>query len=222
MYKGLLALTPGSTILHFDVIGVLAYNPDGSFDDRKAKELVNLFRPDKHDEISLLAFVQSCDSAYKKLRYLRASISNSTLIDKVLENFFNGVFSICLALGVMTILKMDPWTLLVSMSTILVSFAFAFGPSVAQIIEGCISKSLIAWYCSFHRFAEAILTIFVPVIAVRRPFDLGDRISIGDSSDKPQDGDPGYNATWFVEDCNLFTTTLRLSKSNEIATVKNG
>ncbi|KAL7500365.1 hypothetical protein ACHAWT_008467, partial [Skeletonema menzelii] len=198
LYKGLLALTPGSTILHFDVIGVLAYNPDGSFDDRKAKELVNLFRPDKHDEISLLAFVQSCDSAYKKLRYLRASISNSTLIDKVLENFFNGVFSICLALGVMTILKMDPWTLLVSMSTILVSFAFAFGPSVAQIIEGCI------------------------MIAVRRPFDLGDRISIGDSSDKPQDGDPGYNATWFVEDCNLFTTTLRLSKSNEIATVKNG
>ena len=51
---------------------------------------------------------------------------------------------------------------------------------------------------------------------------MGDRISIGDASDKPQDGDPGYNATWFVEDCNLFTTTLRLSKSNEIATVKNG
>ena len=67
-----------------------------------------------------------------------------------------------------------------------------------------------------------MLTIFAPVIAVRRPFDLGDRISIGDASDKPQDGDPGYNATWFVEDCNLFTTTLRLSKSNEIATVKNG
>eukprot|EP00986_Skeletonema_menzelii_P012229 scaffold6654_cov135-Skeletonema_menzelii.AAC.2 len=198
LYKGLLALTPGSTILHFDVIGVLAYNADGSFDERKAKELVKLFRPDKNDEISLLAFVQSCDSAYKKLRYLRAGVSNSTLIDKVLENFFNGVFSICLGLGVMAVLKMNPWTLLVSMSTILVSFAFAFGPSVAQIIEGCI------------------------MIAVRRPFDLGDRIGIADSSDKPQDGDPGYNATWFVEDCNLFTTTLRLSKSNEIATVKNG
>eukprot|EP00985_Skeletonema_marinoi_P008086 scaffold3602_cov104-Skeletonema_marinoi.AAC.1 len=198
LYKRLLALTPGSTVLHFDVIGVLAYNADDSFDERKAKELVKLFRPDKNDEISLLAFVQSCDSAYKKLRYLRAGTGNSTLIDEVLENFFNGAFSFCLALAVMTILKMNPWALLVSLSTILVSFAFAFGPSVAQIIEGCI------------------------MIAVRRPFDLGDRIAIADASDKPQDCDPGYGATWLVEDCNLFTTTLRLAKSNEIATVKNG
>jgi small-conductance mechanosensitive channel len=198
LYRRLLALTPGSTVLHFDVIGVLAYNADDSFDEKKAKELVKLFRPDKHDEISLLAFVQSCDSAYKKLRYLRAGTGNSTLIDNVLENFFNGAFSFCLGLAVMTILQMNPWTLLVSMSTILVSFAFAFGPSVAQIIEGCI------------------------MIAVRRPFDLGDRISIADASARPEDCDPGYNATWFVEDCNLFTTTLRLSKSNEIATVKNG
>jgi len=198
LYKRLLALTPGSTVLHFDVIGVLAYNADDSFDERKAKELVKLFRPDKNDEISLLAFVQSCDSAYKKLRYLRAGTGNSTLIDEVLENFFNGAFSFCLALAVMTILKMNPWTLLVSLSTILVSFAFAFGPSLAQFIEGCI------------------------MIAVRRPFDLGDRIAIADASDKPQDCDPGYGATWLVEDCNLFTTTLRLAKSNEIATVKNG
>jgi small-conductance mechanosensitive channel len=198
LYRRLLALTPGSTVLHFDVIGVLAYNADGSFDERKAKELVKLFRPDKHDEINLLAFVQSCDTAYKKLRYLRAGVGNSTSIDDVLENFFNGAFTFCLGLGVMAIMRMNPWTLLVSMSTILVSFAFAFGQSVAQIIEGCI------------------------MIAVRRPFDLGDRISIADASDKPENSDPGYGATWLVEDCNLFTTTLRLSKSNEIATVKNG
>ena len=198
LYRRLLALTPGSTVLHFDVIGVLAYNADGSFDERKAKELVKLFRPDKNDEISLLAFVQSCDTAYKKLRYLRAGVGNSTSIDDVLENFFNGAFTFCLGLGVMAIMRMNPWTLLVSMSTILVSFAFAFGQSVAQIIEGCI------------------------MIAVRRPFDLGDRISIADASDKPENSDPGYGATWLVEDCNLFTTTLRLSKSNEIATVKNG
>ena len=198
LYRRLLALTPGSTVLHFDVIGVLAYNADGSFDERKAKELVKLFRPDKNDEISLLAFVQSCDTAYKKLRYLRAGVGNSTSIDDVLENFFNGAFTFCLGLGVMAIMQMNPWTLLVSMSTILVSFAFAFGQSVAQIIEGCI------------------------MIAVRRPFDLGDRISIADASDKPENSDPGYGATWLVEDCNLFTTTLRLSKSNEIATVKNG
>ena len=197
LYKRLLELAPEEPVLHFDVIGVLAYNDD-SFDERKAKQLVKLFRPDKNDGISLLAFIQSCDSAYKKLRYLRASTSNSQVIDKVLENFVSGAFNFFLALWVMTILRMNPWTLLVSMSTLLVSFSFAFGSSLANIIEGCI------------------------MIAIRRPFDLGDRIAIGDASDKPQVNDPGYNATWIVQDCNLFTTTLRLSKSNEIATVKNG
>ena len=51
-------------------------------------------------------------------------------------------------------LHLNPWTLLVSLSTVLVSFAFAMGPSAAKMVEGMI------------------------LIAVRRPFDLGDRISI--------------------------------------------
>jgi hypothetical protein len=61
-------------VLHFDVIGVLAYNTDGTFDDKKAKSLVKLFRPDKFHEVSLLHFVQSCDGIYKRIRYLRASV----------------------------------------------------------------------------------------------------------------------------------------------------
>ena len=32
----------------------------------------------------------------------------------------------------------------------------------------------------------------------------------------------GYDDTWLVEDCNLFTTTLRLARTNEICTVNNG
>ena len=31
-----------------------------------------------------------------------------------------------------------------------------------------------------------------------------------------------YHDTWIVEDCNLFTTTLRLSRTNEVSTVNNG
>ena len=82
LYKRLLALSPGDSVLNFDIIGVLAYNIDGTFDDNKAKSLVRLFRPDKFDEMSLLNFVQSCDFVYKKLRLLRASVGNSTLIDR--------------------------------------------------------------------------------------------------------------------------------------------
>lgn len=56
----------------------------------------------------------------------------------------------------------------------------------------------------------------------RRPFDLGDRISISNPSDKSSDNDPGYDEMWLVEDCNLFTTTLRFARTNEISYLNNG
>jgi len=198
LYKRLLGFSPGSNVLHFDVLGVLAYEADGQFDEHKAKGMVRLFRPDKFDEVSLLAFVQSCDGVYKKLRYLRASVGNSTLIDYVLENIFNAFFYFFLALAIMSVLKLNPWTLLVSLSTILVSFAFAVGPSAAKLIAGMM------------------------MIAIRRPYDLGDRISIVDITGKPDPDDPGYRDTWLVEDVNLFTTTLRLSRTNEVSSCNNG
>lgn len=92
-------------MLNFDCIGVLAYNADGTFDQQKAKSLVNLFRPGKYDEVSMLHFVQSCDGVYKKVRYLRASVGNSTMIDNVLENIFNCTFYFFLALTIMSVMR---------------------------------------------------------------------------------------------------------------------
>ena len=40
-----------------------------------------------------------------------------------------------LAILVMTLLGLNPWPLLVSFSTVMVSFAFSFGPSCAKYIE---------------------------------------------------------------------------------------
>ena len=80
LYKKLLVLAPGSTLLHFDVIGVLAYNTDGSFDEGKAKALVRLFRPDDNDDISLVSFCQSCDSVYK-VREELCSFDELSLLD---------------------------------------------------------------------------------------------------------------------------------------------
>eukprot|EP00970_Alexandrium_tamarense_P009980 scaffold1976_cov187-Alexandrium_tamarense.AAC.9 len=171
LYKRLLGFNPDSPVLHFDVIGVLAYDAEGNFDEQKAKGLVRLFRPDK-----LLLVNQS----------------------HVLENIFNSVYFFFLGLVILSILHMSPWTLLMSLSTVMVSFAFALGPSAAKLIEGMM------------------------MIAIRRPFDLGDRISIGDAGDKPGEEDPGYRDTWIVEDCNLFTTTLRLTRTNELSSVNNG
>jgi len=58
LYRKLLQLESGSPTVHFDVIGVLAYNIDGTFDSAKAKALVKLFRPSRYDTVSLLHFVQ--------------------------------------------------------------------------------------------------------------------------------------------------------------------
>lgn len=56
LYTRLLALSPGSPVVHFDILGVLAYNTDGTFDNKKAKSLVRLFRPDKFDDGELVIY----------------------------------------------------------------------------------------------------------------------------------------------------------------------
>jgi len=65
--------------------------------------------------------------------------------------------------------------------------------------------------------ADSLSFLFVSLCS-----DLGDRISIVDVNCAPNNRDPGYSDTWFVEDVNLFTTTLRLSRTNELSTVNNG
>ncbi|CAB9520719.1 expressed unknown protein [Seminavis robusta] len=194
-YRRLLRFVPGESVLDFNVIGdLLAYDENNNPLEKKALALVNLFLPEKDNVIHQLEFVRSVDAVYKSLRFLRASIINSTKIDTVLENVFDMVFNGILAIIVMTLLGLNPWPLLVSFSTVMVSFAFSFGPSCAKYIEGML------------------------MIAIRRPYDIGDRITIisGESLTQPTPDD-----TWLVEDISLSTTTLRFSASNEISTINN-
>lgn len=55
-------------------------------------------------------------------------------------------------------------------------------------------------------------------ILLRKPYDIGDRISIN-----PADEDPiaGGVMTWFVEKVTLYCTTVRLGATNEVATIAN-
>jgi hypothetical protein len=53
----------------------------------------------------------------------------------------------------------------------------------------------------------------------RRPYDIGDRISVSDvNQDTAKDGSNG----WVVENIDLFTTTVRYGASREVATLSNG
>jgi hypothetical protein len=135
VYNRLLKLSPGSRLLSFDVLQVLAENDDGTVDSDRRKHLKQLFRPDAYNELPRLAFIQSCDTVYKKLRYFRASVGNSSVIDRVLEGIINGVFYFLLLLMILSLVNLNPWPLLVSLSTLLVTFAFAVGPSISKAIE---------------------------------------------------------------------------------------
>lgn len=135
VYKRLLNLAPGSKVLPVEVLFALADNGDGTIDKSKKKSLGTLFRADSDKEIQFLAFIQSCDTIYKKLRFFRASVGNASVIDGVLENIMDAIYGFTLGLVILSLLNVNAWPLLVSMSTLLVTFAFAVGPSAAKSIE---------------------------------------------------------------------------------------
>jgi len=72
---------------------------------------------------------------YKRIRYFRASVGNASVIDGVLERIINGFFYFVLVLALLTFLQINPWPLLVSMTSLLVSVSFALGPSLSKSVE---------------------------------------------------------------------------------------
>jgi hypothetical protein len=54
---------------------------------------------------------------------------------------------------------------------------------------------------------------------IRRPYDVGDRISISNPTD---DLNADGSSTWFVESVDLYTTTVRYAATNEVASIANG
>lgn len=57
------------------------------------------------------------------------------------------------------------------------------------------------------------------MVFVRRPFDVGDRISVQDVTGA---ADGGGSAGWIVEKVDLYSTTIRFATTRELATVTNG
>lgn len=193
LYRKLLRHTPEEDVLPFDTLGILAKHGN-EVDESRAKSLIKLFQCDMSGDVSETDFIQGCDKVYKQLRLLHAALKNSQRLDYVLENIINCVFYTILIFVILSVVGIDPFAVLLSFTTIFLSFTFAFGATAAKYTEGIV------------------------LIATRRPFDVGDRISLADPN---APSDPSGTATWFVEDLNLFFTTLRYAATNEIATVSN-
>lgn len=194
VYQRLLKLTPDLHAVPFETLALAAIDENDHVDQAKIRALRRVFRPDAEDSLPLLAFVQSVDAVYKRLRYFRASVGNASVIDGVLETMINGIFYFVMALILLSFMNFNPWPLLVSLTSLLVSVSFALGSSVSKYVEGML------------------------LIAVRRPYDLGDRIIVTGAEYVEN---PGSSQTWFVEDITLFHTVLRYARTNEVCTVVN-
>jgi hypothetical protein len=136
-----LTLQPGGTesqrqMLHFETLALIAASSSGAIDQVKAKDLVRVFRPDREGNLSVLDFVKSVDTVYKELRFLQASIENSTQIDKSFENLVNVVFYAIVTSVILSQLGFDPFSLFLSLSSVVLAFAFAIGSASAKYFEG--------------------------------------------------------------------------------------
>jgi hypothetical protein len=65
VYRDLLTCSPEHTELNFDILALIAVEPDGLLNEAKLLEIVKLFRPDREGNLSLIDFVKSVDSVYK-------------------------------------------------------------------------------------------------------------------------------------------------------------
>ena len=113
-----------NTSLQFDTLALLAVQPDGSMDVAKLTDLVHLFHPDRDGNLTLLDFAKCVDSCYKELRLLRASVANSSRIDKALESIMNVFFYFIVGCIILAVLGVDPFVLFASVSAFVLAFAF--------------------------------------------------------------------------------------------------
>jgi hypothetical protein len=135
VYRRLLLRTPDSVLMTFETIAVLAVLGDGTMDQDKLKDLVRLFRPDRDGNLSLLDFVKSIDTVYKTIRLLRASIRNSMTIDRAFENIFNIAFYTVMTCVILSQIGFDPLALFLSLSSIILAFAFMIGSASSKYFE---------------------------------------------------------------------------------------
>ena len=120
-------------MLHFDTIASLAVNRE--LDTDRAKDFIRTFRPDRDGILSMVDFVRSVDTVYKELRLLRATVVSSSKIDKALESILNIIFYVIMACIILSQTGFDPLALFLSLSSIILAFAFMIGSASAKYFE---------------------------------------------------------------------------------------
>mmetsp|Transcript_11377 Transcript_11377/g.17454 ORF Transcript_11377/g.17454 Transcript_11377/m.17454 type:complete len:883 (+) Transcript_11377:72-2720(+) len=182
--------------IRFEVIARVACGATGNIDQKEAKRLIRLFRPSRDGTLEKIDFVKSCDNVYKELRLMQASIANSTQIDDASEKLYNIAFYlIYLFLFLLGIRGAeDSYQFFLQLFAVITPLSFAIKSACGKYVEG------------------------VMLILFRKPFEIGDRVALADVY---ADASLTGASTWFVENVNLFTTTVRYAVTNEVACIAN-
>jgi len=139
VYDRILLRSP-NPFINFDVIALLGVTKDGLLNQAKLKALVKLFRPNRDGSIHCIDFVKSVDAIYQEFRLLRASVANSSKIDRAFESIFNIVFYAIVLCIILSQIGYNPLALFLSISGVILGFAFMIGTASSK----CKSKDVMA------------------------------------------------------------------------------
>ena len=126
---------------------------------------------------------------------LQASIANSSQIDQAFAGLVNFVFYGVVVVVIMAALGLDPLALFLSLSSIILAFAFMIGSASSKYFEGLL------------------------FILVRRPYNIGDLINVNGIDEMT-----GFFGSigWCVQKVTLYETTMTWLPTQETCTVANG
>jgi len=196
VYERLMMRTPHLENLNFETLALLTLDDtEEEIEEEKARDLIKLFRPDRQGNLTPLEFVKSIDAVYKSYRLLSAAIVNSSRIDRAFERIVNFVYFFLWLLLLLLILKLNPASIFLAFSSVLLSISFMIGRASSNYFEGLL------------------------FILVRKPYTIGDRIHVSNVETDPNiEGSLG----WVVENVTLFETTAFWTPTRERCSLSNG
>ena len=109
---------------------------------------------DAQNRLNIIDFVRGIDAIYQRVRLLENAVHNASHFDREYEKILNYLFYFVLGCVVLAIMRLDPISLLIGVSGLIVAFSFMIGPGSAVYFEG------------------------VMMVLGRQPYDVGDRIAI--------------------------------------------
>jgi hypothetical protein len=159
-------------VLNFETLGAIALGTDSTLDQAKLKKLSRVFRPGRNGELSVLDWCKSCDAVYKEMRFLISSIHNASQIDRAYEKILNLAFYTVLVIIVFAMLGISALSFVLSLSSILVAFAFMIGPASSTYFDVCDSQFVFVFVAPIIQNLQLTQLPFA-VFSTGYPPDLG-------------------------------------------------